>query len=364
MSETHVRRTRRHRALVLLGLFGLLAFGAISFVLRQGHAESLARRDVRATSVAPEAEKTPRRAGRVTRLVTFEGACDASGAVELDARRFLVADDEDNVLRVYDADRGGPPELTIDLSPALGLRKPKRAESDFEAATRLGDRGFFLSSHGRTSKGKRDPDRLLLFAVELGSDVRRATLVGTPYRSLLDDLLAHPSFARFGLRDAAERAPKEPGGLNLEGLTAEPDGSLLVGFRSPVPEGRALLVRIANPAGVVAGERARLSEPLLVDLGGLGVRALSMWRSRLLVAAGPSGEGGPFRLYWLEGAAARPIDGVSFDEFSPEGFFTPESRNEVLVLSDDGARPVDGKPCKKVKDRARKRFRGMWVRLG
>src|SRR5690606_32840314 len=76
--------------------------------------------------------------GRERRVLWFEGACDASGAVPLDKHRFVVADDEDNVLRVYHADRGGPPLARIDLSPKLALRKQKKAESDIEGATRVG----------------------------------------------------------------------------------------------------------------------------------------------------------------------------------------------------------------------------------
>src|SRR4051812_31397526 len=43
--------------------------------------------------------------------VSFVGACDASGAVPIDERHFAVADDEDNVIRVYDAVAGGKPVL-------------------------------------------------------------------------------------------------------------------------------------------------------------------------------------------------------------------------------------------------------------
>src|SRR5687768_3371800 len=39
-------------------------------------------------------------AGDTPRVVTFQGTCDASGAVELDDRTLVVADDENNVLRV------------------------------------------------------------------------------------------------------------------------------------------------------------------------------------------------------------------------------------------------------------------------
>ncbi|MEO8183854.1 MAG: hypothetical protein ABI895_33945 [Deltaproteobacteria bacterium] len=41
--------------------------------------------------------------------VTFEGACDASGAVPIDERHFAVADDEDNVIRAGSIWRGSPP---------------------------------------------------------------------------------------------------------------------------------------------------------------------------------------------------------------------------------------------------------------
>jgi hypothetical protein len=40
-----------------------------------------------------------------------QGICDASGAFALDDNRFIVANDEDNLLRVYSADESGKPDL-------------------------------------------------------------------------------------------------------------------------------------------------------------------------------------------------------------------------------------------------------------
>lgn len=298
------------------------------------------------------------------RVVTFEGTCDASGVVELDDRTLVVADDENNLLRVYDAERGGRPLQEFDVSYALGLQKPKKAESDFEAGTRVGDRAYFLASHGRTSKGKRDPDRLVFFATTLPRDGKPLAVLGTPYRSLLEDLTSDEKLAAFRLEEAALRAPKEPGGMNIEGMTSQPDGSLLIGFRSPIPGGRALLVRLLNPDDVIRGERAKLSAPLELDLGGLGVRALSSWLGGYLIVAGPSGDGGPFRLFRsTEQATAVPVAGVDLEDFGAEGLFTPDSGDQVLVLSDDGTRLVEGRPCKKLKDPSKKSFRGVWVRL-
>lgn len=44
-------------------------------------------------------------------------------------------------------------------------------------------------------------------------------------------------------------------------------------------------------------------------------------------------------------------------------FVTDEASDEILVLSDDGSVPVDGTECKRLEDPARKRFRGLRVRL-
>ena len=60
--------------------------------------------------------------------VVFTGMCDASGAGPLSAHTFAVADDEANVLRVYDADRGGSPLYERDISAAIGI--PARPRKD------------------------------------------------------------------------------------------------------------------------------------------------------------------------------------------------------------------------------------------
>ncbi len=200
-------------------------------------------------------------------IVVFEGTCDASGAVPLGGHLFALADDEDNVLRVYDAAKGGAPLHSVDLTAALGLEgKHKPLEADLEAATGLGELAFFLTSHGRTSAGKKAPGRFRFFATTRPDDGARFALVGTPYPHLLEDLLAEPSLAKFELAAAAERAPKEPGGLNIEGLTATVDQrALLIGFRNPLPGGKALLVPLENPREVIAGAHAHFGAPMLLE---------------------------------------------------------------------------------------------------
>ncbi len=314
---------------------------------------------------------------RPAETVVFTGMCDASAAVALDAHTFAVADDEDNILRVYDARTGGAPLRLIDLSPMLPLRAPdelrikpprpgkKPRETDLEAGTTLGGAAYWLTSHGRTSKGKLQTARLMFFATTLPRPGQPVRLEGQPYRLLLDDLLAAEPLRRFDLAAASQRAPKEPGGLNIEGLTTMPgERAMYIGFRNPVPGGRALLVPLLNPREMMDGARARLGEPVLLDLGGQGVRALSWWRGRYLVVAGDPGEGGTSHLYTWDGRdRPRPVDTADLAGLHAEAVLAPDDRDQILVLSDDGSVPVGPFRCKDLPDPAQKHFRGLRLHL-
>jgi hypothetical protein len=305
--------------------------------------------------------------------VLFIGMCDASGAVPLSAHTFAVADDEDNVLRVYDADRGGKSLYERDISAGIGIpvRQPKGghapkppAEADIEAATRHGDIALWLTSHSRNSKGKLRPERLRFFATSLPLDGHELQVIGRPYSALIDDLSADPRFAGFELQLAAQRAPKTREGLNIEGLSERIQGGVLIGLRAPNPGGRALLFALENPERVVAGEPPKFGPPILLDLSGLGVRAITRWRDHYLLVAGDWGSTQPSRLFEWDGVSesARAIS-ADFHGFNPEGFFLAEERNAIMLLSDDGTEQRDGTACKDRSDPSQKSFRGRWLQL-
>ena len=301
--------------------------------------------------------------------VIFTGMCDASGAVPLSPALFAVADDEDNVLRIYDATRGGRPLSSSDVSSALPIdavagkkRSARHPEIDIEAATRIGDVALWITSHGRSSSGKERPERFFLFGTTAPAGAGALDVVGVPYVSLLDDLAADARFSAFHLPEASTHAPKDPGGLNIEGMTARPDGAILIGFRKPLPAGRALLVPIENPLEVIRGKPARIGDPVLLDLGGLGIRSLSWWRGRYLIMAGPVAREAAFRLFtWTGEGEAQPVDGVDLRGLRPEAFFIPDDAGRILLLSDDGSESMDGVACKRIQDPNRKRFRGRWI---
>ncbi len=94
----------------------------------------------------------------------FRGSADASAAVALDTERFIMADDEDNILRVYNWNRpGSDPNCQTDISAAIGF-DPEHPEADIEGATWLNDRIFWITSHGRNKDGAYRSGRCRFFA--------------------------------------------------------------------------------------------------------------------------------------------------------------------------------------------------------
>ncbi|HEX6275372.1 MAG TPA: DUF3616 domain-containing protein [Polyangiaceae bacterium] len=356
------------RALVLLLLLLVGCSRSPSAANAQSSADASRASAASAPAASAPGSLEPGARSLAREAVTFTGMCDASAAVEISERIFAVADDEDNVIRTYDTERGGAPLSAVDLSPGLNLpvkpsKKPKPgAETDLEAATRIGDRAYWITSHARKRSGKYAPERLRFFSTTIPSDAAPITVVGTAYEGLIDDLLAEPAFHRYGFARAVELAPTAPGGFNIEGMTARKEGGVWLGFRNPVPDGKALLIPLLNPEELVDGGRAAFGDAVVLDLGGLTVRALSAWRDHYLIAAGNAIDGGTPRLFtWDGSASARAIPALDLRAFNPEGFFTPDAREQIFVLSDDGTVPIDGVPCKKLDDQGRKRFRGAWL---
>jgi len=282
--------------------------------------------------------------------LVFTGTCDASAATALSGDLFVVANDEDNILRFYRMSQPGKPVQTFDLRPILGLKG--KAEMDLEGAARLGQKVFFISSHGRNAAGKSAPNRHRFFALEFSGAKNQATvqLVGKPYTNLAADLIADPRYARFHLAEGAGLPPKAEGGFNIEALTDTLDGRLLIGFRSPVTEGRALLAPLLNPEEVVAGHSPKFGDPMLLDLGGLGLRGISSTEKGYYMLAGPVDGPAPSQLYFSAGGpeSPKPLNEVQFLKINPEAicFLGVGNDSEFLILSDDGGRKIKGKECK------------------
>jgi hypothetical protein len=305
-------------------------------------------------------------------VMLYRGLCNASAAVAIGPRNFVVADDDLDVLSIYEYGKPDAILPGVDLIDYLGNRQPdgKLKEADIEGAARVGNRIYWIASHARNTKGKVQEARQRFFATEVVDTAAGPTvkaLSTPPYKGLLRDLLADPRFALLAEASALQTAPEDPGGLNIEGLAATREGQLLIGFRNPLPKGKALLLPLRNPAEVIDKAAAPVFGDLIaLDLGERGIRSIEWVDSRFLIVAGPfdngKGSGKGFALYtWTGRVADSPqrIKQIDFGNMHPEALFAATGDRTIHILSDDG-----NAACKKGDlAAARKTFRDLVLSL-
>ena len=331
------------------------------------------------------------------------GVSDGSAAAPVDADWMLVADDENQVIRLYPRHRSGAPVAEFDLGPDLNLTDYENGvprEVDFEGVTRVGDILYWLGSHSHAEIGELRPNRWRVVATRLAGIGAQATLsyVGH-YEHLRDDLLAwdlnngHGKGSNhYGLVDSAADGviPKEPhgAGFNIEGLAMAPDSTntAYLCFRAPlVPVGlraRSLIVPVTNfpemaRAGGTPGAAA-FGEPFELFFGGRSIRGIEGGPEGYLITAGPVDNQfatNPtfYKLYTWSGDPTDPPRERSTDLT----FLNPECIVElppapwiptrlVQVITDTGRIDYygDGIPAKLLPEPAFKKFRSDWIELG
>lgn len=303
----------------------------------------------------------------VAERVIFKGCCDASAAAPIGTNLVVVASDEENTLRVYDRVRGGMPVRSFDLTTYLGLGRGS-SETDIEGAALLIDTVYWITSHSRNSEGQYRPNRHRFFATRFKVEGDRVEMefIGKPYRRLLEDLCASPLLAKFDLIKASRLPPKSQGAVNIEGLCATPDGRLLIGFRNPIPGGRALIVPLENPEEVIHGHPASPGQPILLELDGMGIRDTAADGGRYIIIGGSSHGGGKSELFsWKGGRSApKPFQQVHLKHLNPEAIaLSPnEGIENFQLFTDDSGKNPGGIRCRDLYHDTARSFHGVWVR--
>ncbi|WP_374089108.1 DUF3616 domain-containing protein [Methylomicrobium lacus] len=313
----------------------------------------------------------------VDKELIHQGICDASAAIALDERHFVVANDEDNILKVYRSDESGGPIPGIsgkDINDYFD-NNPKKREVDIEGAVQLGEILYWITSHGRNKDGESKPERHQFFANKLVTDdgEKRFKQVGHAYTQLFEDLLKDERLKPYQLEAAEKLPPKAKGGLNIEGLAVTPHHELLIGFRNPIPGGKALLLPLTNPQALLEKKQAHaiFGAPIELDLNGLGIRSIEYWaeKKRFILIAGAYDGSDQFSLYQWSGQEKENPERIEVtglpDHFRPESvLFYPHRDNRLHLLSDDGSiERIEGTPCKDIedKDHPQKYFRSVWI---
>lgn len=295
------------------------------------------------------------------------GICDASAAATLDAHHFIVADDEENILWIYHR-AASAPVGSVEFWNFLGIGK--KDEADIEGAAAVGERIYWISSHGRNKRAEIAPSRLQFFASDIApgaGTIPTAKLVGRSYNNLLNDLVDEQKFVKYDFTKASTLAPKVKGGFNIEGLAATPDGKLLIGLRNPIPHGKALVIPINNPTKLIeAGSdptvRASFGDAIELDLQGRGIRSIDLVGAEYYIVAGPIDDAGEFGIYrWSGNANAAPVllEVPELAGLHPESLVATAT-GKLQIFSDDGRRQVAGMACKDLPKKERS-FRSITI---
>jgi hypothetical protein len=349
------------------------------------------------TSLASYVEKTPE-------AIVYRGSSDASAAVAVAEDMFIVADDENNTLRIYRIAPGGLPLFAYNTNQFLDI-EPKHPEVDIEGATRIGQRVYWISSHGRNRNGKIRPNRYRFFATSIESEDTKMSIapVGKPCKTFVHSLVGSEKMNHLKLdavtrldddempkRQRRKLAPKQQG-LNIESLCACADGkTIYIGLRNPLfidrasRQAGAIVIPLKNPDAVLEkNQTPSFGKPILLNLDGLGIRSMeySHFHQVYFIVAGSSDDRSQFALYrWSGQEESLPVlvNRLNEANLSPEAIVTFESSGGLLILSDDGSLriEVDG-PWECAKGRfgkdgtcqnkhlinpVKKTFRGFWLR--
>lgn len=218
---------------------------------------------------------------------TFSDLYEPSGAASLsDGRVIVVEDDGDRPVRLF--------SLTLNKSELVLSPESLKGEitkvQDLEGVSEGKDNEIFLiTSHSTSNKGERKKTREQLIKLTLkGEQISKIQVVG--------NLLP---FIQKKLKDSLKLEKKDLEKINIEGLAFDAtQETLLIGLRSPVFNGMALILPLLNPYDLFSKKQDPIFNDIItLDLEGAGIRAITYdtKRNRFLIAGEAKNKKGKLR---------------------------------------------------------------------
>ena len=228
----------------------------------------------------------------------FYNVFEPSGAATMSDGKVLIVEDESSVnsLKLIEVENNGRVLEIGNLYLPKKIKKVfKKEVEDLEAITVDGNVVYGVTSHTLSKKKKvrASREKLIMFTYEDGG---------------VQDLLLYSNLKK----DLHERFPElfkqsifSTNDINIEGLAYENvNNTLIIGFRSPMVNSKALLIAIENPKELFTkGEKPRFSKPIRVDLNGMGIRDLTYDAQKSgywVIAGGSNDRGVEFKLWFLD----------------------------------------------------------------
>jgi len=278
----------------------------------------------------------------------FQHIYEPSGAVTLDDGKVLLVEDESReTLQVVSVSKNGEvKELGLPKMSHKIERKLKHKVRDVEGvAINEHNQLYLITSHttNKKAKHKKAREQIVRLNYEQGklSNFKH-------YHGLLEALQKlHPA-----LNNSSHKRKKQ---INIEALTWDRKAkSLLIGLRSPLIKGKAVVIPLKNPNDIFdKQEKAKLAQPILLDLYGDGIRAMSWDKKRkgYWIVSGSSGKRkGDFSLwFWDKKKNLLTISHEDVDIGYAEGV-TPLKDSGLFLVKDDGSVTTHGADYQIIKE--------------
>ncbi len=271
----------------------------------------------------------------------FYNIFEPSGATTMPDGKVLIVEDEsgENALKLIELEDDGDVVEIGNLYLPKKIKKIfKKDIEDIEAMTSDGNVVYAITSHSlsRSRKVRASREQIMMFKYEDGAIVDFHS-----YGNLKEDL--YKKFSSF-----FETSVFSPSDINIEGLSFENvNNTLLIGFRSPVVNGKAILVGIENPKEIfLKGQKPIFSKPIHLNLNGKGVRDITYDSKKegfWIIAGSSDNRDAGFELWYLDEKSLK----VSLVENHPdigygEGITIINQDSNVpslLIVQDNGLKP-------------------------
>ncbi|QXP62095.1 T9SS type A sorting domain-containing protein [Polaribacter sp. HaHaR_3_91] len=299
------------------------------------------------------------------------GSADGSTGIAIDDDYIWIGDDEDQTIRLYNANQSGLPVKEIDFNSFLGSTK----EADLEGSFRLDDTIYWIGSTA-------EADRSVIFTTTLSGTGTASNLTyNDKYNNLQEDLLNWDENNLHGLGANYFQLSTV---LEVEALALAPNSTTTayLGLRSSTVENKAIVIPVTNFTslpGMPSGS-ATFGTPILLDLAGRSLRSMECNENGCILIGGPFGTKTDFKLYtWTGNESDQPeLRNADLTALNANGSFEglvslPNSTflgadgdtDTVKLLVDLGATVIynDGEENKGLRDQWKK-FRSDVVTLG